>query len=310
MPRAQLVAALAVSLLLFAHSSSHAAAAQPHLTIPVKGALLGMRAAPRDGRTYEQQLEHVERLLGRRLAIAHFYAHWNDDPLDRAVRQSIAHGRTPLIDWDSEGTTWPAIASGREDARIRAVAAEMRPVPGPIFLNFAHEPEATVSAQNPASSYAPAFRRIVTLFRAAGVTNVRFVFILEAQTFATPATAAAFYPGDRYVNWIGADGYSWYPGRAGARWAPFKVIFAPFYAWGSAHGKHLMVAETGVQEDPAAPLHKARWFQYALRTLKTWPHIKAFVYFDSGQKYPWWFNTTIPSRREFVAIARSGYLGG
>jgi beta-mannanase len=307
--RAQRMAVLAVALLL-AHTSPDAAATQSRLAIPVRGALLGMRAAPRDGRTFEQQLEHVERLLGRRLAVAHFYAHWNDDPLDRAVRQSIAHHRIPLIDWDSEGTTWPAIVSGSQDARIRAVAAEMRAARAPILLNFAHEPEATVSARNPASSYAPAFRRVVTLFRAAGATNVRFVFILEAQTFATPATAAAFYPGNRYVNWIGADGYSWYPGRPGARWAPFKAIFAPFYHWGSARGKHLMVAETGVQEDPAARRHKARWFQYALRTLRIWPHIKAFVYFNSGQQYPWWFNTTIASRRAFVAIARTRYLGG
>lgn len=302
--------ALAAALVVGTTPAGASATQPPVLRIPVKGALLGMRAAPRDGRSYEQQLEHVQRVLGRKLAIAHFYAHWNDDPLDAAVRRSIAHGRIPLIDWDSEGTTWPAIAGGAQDARIKAVAAEMKATGAAILLNFAHEPEAMVSAQNPASSYAPAFRHIVSLFRAAGANNVRFVFILEAYTFATPAVADAFYPGKRYVNWIGADGYNWYPGRPGSQWAPFKQIFAPFYAWGSARGKHLMVAETGVQEDPAAPRHKARWFAHALTTMKAWPNIKAFVYFDSGQRYPWWFNTTTASRRAFVAIARSRYLGG
>ncbi len=49
-----------------------------------------------------------------------------------------------------------------------------------------------------------------------------------------------------------------------------------------------MVVEFGVQEDPAVPGRKAQWLLDALATAKTWPSLKALIYFDVVKDgYPW-----------------------
>ena len=71
-----------------------------------------------------------------------------------------------------------------------------------------------------------------------------------------------------------ADGYNWAPGRPGSAWTSFGQIFQNVYDFAVAHGKPLMAVEYGVQEDPNDPYRKAQWFQDALATIKSWPHVQ------------------------------------
>ena len=57
--------------------------------------------------------------------------------------------------------------------------------------------------------------------------------------------AGSFWPGDRYVNWVGADGYN-FPGKP---WHSFRDIFQGAYHFASVHGKRMIIAETA---SPAA----------------------------------------------------------
>src|SRR3954454_8823367 len=108
---------------------------KPNLA-PRHGVLLGVYAKKRAGRTHGQELRHVERQLGRRVAIDHVYLHFDDPLVDRQVRASVGRGRIPLINWapeDSQGPiSWRSIANGAHDRAInrqaRAVHALHRPV--------------------------------------------------------------------------------------------------------------------------------------------------------------------------------------
>ena len=54
----------------------------------------------------------------------------------------------------------------------------------------------------------------------------------------------------------------------------------PRYAWAAPRGKALIVAETGVQEDPADPARKAAWFADAAAWIHSHTAIRAVSYFD------------------------------
>ena len=41
--------------------------------------------------------------------------------------------------------------------------------------------------------------------------------------------AQPYYPGDQYVDWIGADGYDWAPHKPGAEWESFQELFQDAY---------------------------------------------------------------------------------
>ena len=150
------------------------------------------------------------------------------------------------------------------------------------------------------------------IFSSVGATNVRWVWCPNGSAFAA-GIAQAYYPGNAYVDWIGADGYNWAPELARAPWRSFEQIFLPFYQWGLSTSKPMLVGEFGTVE--GAPGGKAAWFTQADRALRTqFPAIRAVVYFESrhqnfGQYFDWRVTTSRSSLAAFRAFAHDPYFG-
>ncbi|MFN8639681.1 MAG: glycosyl hydrolase [Dehalococcoidia bacterium] len=181
------------------------------------------------------------RALGRPPGIVSWYVHaastdppgalgarrW-DDNADR-VRSVLAAGQAPMITWEMWRDATPgsnpmplaSIAAGTYDDYFDSWAAGVRSVaPGVVYLRIFHEMNLT--GQYPWSVYkgdrfhntpaqlTAAWRHIVDRFRAAGVTNVRWVFNPGGDLSNNPLPAGA-YPGDDYVDYIGLDVYDTSP---------------------------------------------------------------------------------------------------
>jgi hypothetical protein len=276
--------------------------------VPSHGVLLGIFAKKRNGRTHTQEIRHVERQIGRRFAIDHFYMHFDDPLADAQVRATINRGRIPLINWAPEGASgivpWGAITAGRADRTINRAARALRHLNTPVMLAFNHEPENDTPRYGTPGQYKGAFRHIVQRFRAEGASKVVFVCILEGYTYeGGNGGVKRWYPGRRYVDWAAADAYNWAPGRTGFAWRSFKSALQGFYNWGTHHHKPLMAAEFGTQEKPGDPNAKAKWFTSAGTTLAHWPRIKAVVYFNSNTKWPWWIDTSAKGLAAFRGLA-------
>jgi hypothetical protein len=139
-----------------------------------------------------------------------------------------------------------------------------------------------------------------TRFQRAGATNVAFVWCPTWLAFQDD-TAATFYPGDSYVDWIAADGYSRSPD-----YRSFTSLFTAANVFALAHGKPFMVAETGVSrlssESTAlsGETKQSAWLDAVGRTLTDgrFANLKALVYFHTdGDNVPlvnqW--RVTVPS---------------
>jgi len=126
------------------------------------------------------------------------------------------------------------------------------------------------------------------VFRTEGVTNVSWALILVASAAGDP-----WYLGDGYVDWIGADGYSWAgdPDRPGEPWRSFGQVFGDFVAWATPHGKPLLIGETAAGADPTDPTRRAQWLRDAAAQLKAWPHIKAVAWYERAE----WQKLTSPA---------------
>jgi hypothetical protein len=283
---------------------------------PASGAWWGAFVKKRDGLTHYQTVVRFERSLGRKLAINHHYNEWRGLDVS-GERRDVAAGRIPLISWP--GGAWPAgvnaraINSGSQDRVIRRAADKLRELREPVFLRFAFEMD-----QRPPSGrhigkprpFRRAWRHVYRIVRARGADNVQFVWCAVASNFAS-GRAQRFYPGGRYVDWIAADGFSFYPVKLSSisRWRSFREIFGAFYKWGAPKARPLMIAATGVQEDPRRPRRKARWFRRAKNAMHDrMGQIEAFVYWNAIHKTPngganFRANT---SRRSFRAYRRMG----
>ena len=186
---------------------------------------------------------------GRRMAFATFSTSWHDGlPFPaRSVRELWRHGQMPIVRIFSFPTqdfhpaavpapgpiTHSAIVAGRHDAEIRAWANAARATNIPIGLDY--DPEMNSAHPwggrfdggkrsdgygDPAWPDGPelfrdAFRRIVTIFREAGASNVTFFFhpntpygYLEGSYSEPFERFHWYFPGDDYVDWLGFSVYA------------------------------------------------------------------------------------------------------
>ncbi len=302
-------AAGAVSVAASADAATTARATLDSNLVPSSGVLWGAWVQQGAAATHYDAVLALESKLGYKLTIDHHYRPWTNT-FWTEEKQDIAAGRTPLISWTAQGTTAAAIASGSQDANIVRVAQAIKSLGSPVLLRFAYEmdqPQGSPRYVGQPADFIAAWRHVYTIFQQQGATNARFVWCAIAYNFVT-GKAQQYYPGDAYVDWIGADGYNWYPGRSGAAWKTFGDIFSAFYTWGTAHGKPLMIPETGVMEDPALATHKAGWISGASVWLQSHPGIKAVSYFDSISPAHYNFTAT-SSSTAFTAFRTWGATG-
>jgi hypothetical protein len=302
-------------------STTAARGATAALKPPASGAWFGALVQKRSESSHYAAVQAFEKAIGRKLAIDHHYHAWDGLSLGEEALD-IAAGRIPLVSWPSG--SWPAgvdakaILSGSQDAIIKAAADRFKALGAPVFLRFAYEMDQDPSSGRYIGSpadFIAAWKRVRGIFDRRGATNVTWVWCAVSSNFPN-GDAQKYYPGSAYVDWVAADGWSFWPVRdtTHGRWRSLQEIFSSFYSWGASTGKPLMIAATGVQEDPTQPTRKAQWFDAADAWLKTKPAIKAFVYWHgtlvtSFGPALFWADTTPISFAAYKRMGADPYFG-
>jgi Glycosyl hydrolase family 26 len=268
------LAALSLAAALAAPAGATAVAPARSL-IPASGAYLGAFANEPGG------MPALEAKVGRKLALDRTYVPWTFTGWAKRIAPDAAAGRIPVLAWTAAPTTnAAAIAAGRQDGVIRAAATAMRNTKVQIMLvmwyEFDQQPGHKRYIGTPAQVIA-AWRHTVTLFRAVGALNVHFVWTPMAFDFAgkrSKVNAAAFYPGDDYVHWIGADAYN-LPG------APFRTpaeLLDDAVAFAKAHNKPFLVGETAsLRSNAGTPA----WITSFAAWAAAHSNVRGITFFDS-----------------------------
>jgi hypothetical protein len=195
------------------------------------------------------------------------------------------HGAVPMITWEpqtsSEGRIdLTAIASGSYDGYIGDAASAAAAWHRPLMIRFGQEMNGSWYPWSPASgnsarSFVHAWRHVVKVFRHAGADNVQWVWTPYVET-ENDLPFARFYPGDRYVDWAGVDGYNW-GGRFA--WKSFHELFArSYHRLVRLTSRPLMIGEVGCGEVGG---NKARWLRLMLRRdIPQMKHFRAILWFD------------------------------
>src|SRR5205085_11862224 len=156
----------------------------------------------------------LESALGRTLAVDRTYMPWTFTSWAKRIAPDAAAGRLPELAWSAAPTTTAAaIAAGGQDGVIRAAAAALKATGTDVLLVPWYEFDQPAGGKRyigTPGQVVAAWRRMFDIFQAAGATNVHFAWTPMAYDFGPHANidATRFYPGDRYVHWIGADAYN------------------------------------------------------------------------------------------------------
>jgi hypothetical protein len=252
----------------------------------------------------------LEKAIGRTLDIGHSFVPWGSG-LGGAPAAHLAAGRTPMISFGRAASP-RAVAAGRHDRYLRSLAGSVAALGQPVLLRYAWGMDgASRTATRSGPAYVAAWRHVHDLFGAAGV-RAFWVWSPNADAFAGARGGVdRYWPGDGYVDWVGADGFNWSGCTGGSTWRDFGAIFKAFHVWGAARAKPLMISGTGSVEDLADPGRKRAWYLGAARALAgSMPRVRAVVMLDQGGTCDWRPDTSAPSLQGFVGFARDPFFGG
>jgi beta-mannanase len=268
-------------------------------------------------------VQQVDQVAGKRIAIAHWYQAWANDPTfpSAATRALLQDGRTPMVTWEpwdyrlgTAQTTYPlsAIAAGAQDTYVRSWAQAIKAMPGPVLVRFAHEmngtwyPWAIRVNGNSAGDYVAAFRHVVDVFRAEGATNARFVWAPNVE-FVGSSPLEASYPGDTYVDWVGIDGYNWGTAAGTRQWQTFDHVFRATYDHLGvlAPSRRVMISEVASAEVGGS---KANWIADALGDAvpNRYPRVAAVLWFDEKKEADWRIDSSSQASSAFRRAMRQG----
>jgi len=166
------------------------------------------------------------------------------------------------------------IARGAQDRYILRFARSLSRFPGTVWLRYAHEMNGYWYpwSRDP-QAYRWAWKRIVRLFGAAGVRNVRFVWTVNANLYEPERVwmrnARRYWPGRRYVDAVGSTmiDFGGDKNYTVARFVPrLRALRATF-------GKPVILAETNTEY-----AGRVAWLAN-LRTMLTYmPWIRAVMW--------------------------------
>jgi beta-mannanase len=277
------------------------------------GTLLGTYVKPETGwqaADFQNAFTNLITRTGSNIDIGHQYIAWKGSLGGWQSKFHLNNGRIPMISWASAKTT--EINTGAHDAWIRQQADAVKALGKPVMIRYLWEMDLLKEESISPADFIAAWRRIHTIFQNRGATNARWVWCPSAHSFNS-GIGPTWYPGDEYVDWIGADGYNWGSQAEPNKWRPFRDVFANFYTWAAARNKPLMIGETGSQERWAG--EKGQWYLDMASTIKTtYPKIKALVMFDAyassfgGGMFHWELDTTWSSFDAWKKIAADPYF--
>lgn len=245
------------------------------------------------------EVDAFERRAGRHADIVMWFCDWASCTF--SPQQAAAVRRrdsVPEISWEPwDSRIAPAedqpryrlarIADGTHDAAIRRFATGVARYGGPVRIRFAQEmnganyPWAERRNGNRPGDYVRAWRHVVGLFRAAGATNVTWIWAPVVGNLR-----AGQYPGDDVVDVVGVSGFNGGTAAFAKRWRPFPTTFDP-----TLDALHALAPDKPVALPEIASAEaggdKARWIAELFADVRSRPYVRAVTWFDVAKEADW-----------------------
>lgn len=217
--------------------------------------------------------------IGKDVNLVEYYVAFGDryDPV--RTRNAWQRGALTLITWEPWSPSLKEIASGARDHYLTAFATAVKAAALPVAISFGHELNGKWypwGSKNPARDFVAAYRHIHDVFARVGATNVIWAWVSNGITTTAPV-AAARYPGDAYVDWVGLVRYL-YPQDT------FTGVYQGSIDIVRTFSKRpILVAEIGwghtTRDTPPADT-RARSISHALAAIAQHPDVIGFVQFE------------------------------
>jgi hypothetical protein len=209
------------------HSPPHVIPGSLFVGVAVKGGIVsGVRS--------------FARATGARIAMVETYDSFGAAFPGLALHQVASTGATPLLQWNPRRAPLYKIANGGYDSYLRDWAKAVKQFGRQVVLSFGHEMNGTWNPWGAGhvspGTFVAAWRRIHNVFTQAGVHNVSWSW----DPSHVGELPQPWWPGQRYVDRIGIDGYL-RPGQTFAHIFAYRLANIRTFT-----SKPIYIAETAV----------------------------------------------------------------
>jgi hypothetical protein len=257
-----------------------------------------------------------EALQGRHLDVINHYVSWQYNSWEWTrsyLDVAKANGSIMLIAFMPSPYTAQDVLNGKGDAYIDTFVKGIKSYGEEIWIRPLHESNGDWyswgtgrdNVNNAEKKVAAAFRYIVDKFRAAKVTNVKWVWTTNNGCSGAGTTHTGSYPGNDYVDYISIDGYNYGTIQSWSRWSSFEEVFREVYNAVSKYPKPIFLAEFSSTEVGGS---KAQWITEMFRILPTkFPRIIGLLWFNESKPDGDWGLDTSKSAVEAWKKGMSAY---
>jgi hypothetical protein len=249
-----------------------------------------------------ENMFNLEKSLKTTFEFIHIYVAWGSKPEQafplKQVRAIYEMGSVPVITWepwlsdfnadDFPGLRAPElrdkggladIAAGKYDTYIITWAQEAKNTENTLFIRLGHEMNDPYRypwgpQNNKPADYVAAWIHVHEIFDSIGATNIKWIW----SPHPSYGWFDAYYPGDKYVDWVGVNILNYGTVAAWSKWWSFKEMFGSHYNELAKYGKKIMIAEFG---SLVVGGDRSKWFEDALANLPIdYPAVKSLLFFN------------------------------
>lgn len=261
----------------------------------------------------EKKLKKQQQSIELPISFLEFFQMWPKNPSESPPQELLSSfeeinsfGAVCVLTWEPMyhkndkpvSIPYQKILMGNYDSYLEKMAQIIKEFEHPILIRFAHEMNlshyhwgTSKNEYGPESPqiYIKMFQYVVDYFKKNNVDNALWVFCPNHYSIPNPIDdpaakwnhATHYYPGDKYVDVLGMDGYNW--GKiSSANNQSFKQIFSLLHneLTNIAPKKPIMVFETGTGHS-----HK-QWLEEAIIQSKKW-NLTGLIWFQIDKENKW-----------------------
>lgn len=265
----------------------------------------------------KEDIINFKKKYGKKPYLVMIFTDWNRFVSEQVIEAVYSSGCVLFISWEpwyaasKKGIDYDELLSGKWDSYISNFADKLKDIENIVYIRFAHEMNGNwypwSGSKIGRDKFVAIYRYVKDIFDRTNVTNLKWVFSLNWEDVPREDNHfMLYYPGDKYVDYLGIDGYNWGNTRAWSKWRSFEAIFKKRYKEiTTGLKKPILISEFSSTSSGG---DKSRWIKEAMNSIKHMKKIKGFVLFNVDKETDWSFSTDNASGQELKRQLKDSYF--
>jgi len=260
---------------------------------------------------------NFQKAYGKKPFFIMVFTGWGDFINEEIIKDVYDENCVLIVTWEpwdpitQEAIDYDKVLSGGYDDYISSFAKRLGLSGKQVFIRFAHEANGNwypwCGEKISKEKYVNLYHYIKDKFDTLNTTNVKWIFSVNWEDVPKENNNFfSYYPGDKYVNFVGIDGYNWGNTKKWSSWKSFRDIFKNrLEEVAKIINKPVIISEFSSTSSGG---NKAIWIREAFLYIQKNKNIVGFVLFNVDKETDWSFPPNTAEGKELELQLRKKHF--